>query len=114
MFIFSTAILSLSKETLNEFNILSFGIILRHSLVSFPGIPFTSSFESGHHTWLLGGVVTLLSLFEETIDLSFLLIAEVWFGISDLLGVGFEISLKSHDVQDQNEKRLLTIFWLLC
>ena len=97
-------IISFSEDTFDKGDVLLGSIFLAHSLLGLPGIPFTSSFETGHNAWLISRVVTFLGLFEKTIDLFLLLVTECWFGISNLLGIGFEflnetiLNIKSFDL----------------
>ena len=88
-----TSIDSLSEDSLNELNVGGGSLILAHSLLGLPGIPLSSSLESREHTWLLDSVVSLLGLLEQSVDLRFLLVAEIGLGISDFLGVGLEVRL---------------------
>ena len=112
---------SLSKDTLDQVNVSSLSIFLRHTFLGLPRIPFTSGFETRHHTWLGDGVVSIASLFEKTVNFSFLGVVKVWLGISDLLSVGFELQVKNNikferakltsDILSNNYKNLKLIIF---
>ena len=84
---------SLSEDSLDEGHVGGGSLLLAHSLLGLPGVPLSSGLKSGEHAGLLDGVVSLLGLLEQSVDLGFLLVAKFGLGVSDFLGVGLEVGL---------------------
>ena len=87
----TAALGALAEDALENLNLLSLSLLLWLILLRFPSIPLAVGLESKKHTRLVDGDFTLLNLLEEALNSLFLFVREVRLGISNLLGVCFEV-----------------------
>lgn len=78
------------KQLLHNLNIFPSSLVFSKTFLSGPGIPFTSSYQTCHHSWFWGGIISGCCLFIKTIYQAQLSIRNPRFIVLNFLRIKFK------------------------